>query len=192
MLKIMAYKLATETYARNIGGTGTASSNLMCTKARAIALGCGIRNNTYSDNQIVREDDIYKYTPPTPTYPDVANCYITSVEAPNGDKPTIDVNIYYGEYRSDYEYYIQFTHAEFTDSLDRNYNCDLSDNEDYRFQLDGSESLSDLSIKFINNIMGANYFGYLNIQMRIEVIKPNGDVQFCTDEYFSNIWIDVG
>jgi hypothetical protein len=42
--------MATETYAASIGGGSTADGNKMATKARAEALGCTMRVNTYVDN----------------------------------------------------------------------------------------------------------------------------------------------
>lgn len=56
----MAYKIATEQYAYNIGvGKGSPTSNLMVTYSRAIALGCQIRNNSYSNTQLVRQEDLW-------------------------------------------------------------------------------------------------------------------------------------
>lgn len=56
----MANLIATEQYAKNIGGVNTSyTPNLGCTKSRAIALGCTVAG-TYSDNQLVCQKDLSK------------------------------------------------------------------------------------------------------------------------------------
>ena len=58
----MAYIIATEAYAQSIGGAPISyTSNLGCTKSRAIALGCDVAR-TYTDNQLVRKEDLSKKT----------------------------------------------------------------------------------------------------------------------------------
>ena len=58
----MAYIIATEAYAKSIGGAPISyTSNLCCTKSRAIALGCDVAG-TYIDNQLVRKEDLSKKT----------------------------------------------------------------------------------------------------------------------------------
>ena len=58
----MAYQIATEAYAKNIGGKNISyTSNLGCTKSRAIALGCEV-SGTYTDNQLVCQKDLSKAT----------------------------------------------------------------------------------------------------------------------------------
>ena len=58
----MANLIATEAYAKSIGGTNASyTSNLGCTKSRAIALGCDVAR-TYTDNQLVRKEDLSKKT----------------------------------------------------------------------------------------------------------------------------------
>ena len=54
----MADLIATEAYAQSIGGASISyTSNLCCTKSRAIALGCDVAG-TYADNQLVRKEDL--------------------------------------------------------------------------------------------------------------------------------------
>ena len=58
----MAGLIATEGYAKNIGGKNISyTSNLGCTKSRAIALGCNVSGN-YTYNQLVCEKDLSKAT----------------------------------------------------------------------------------------------------------------------------------
>lgn len=56
----MADLIATEDYAKNIGGVNASyTPNLCCTKFRAIALGCTVAG-TYTDNQLVCQKDLSK------------------------------------------------------------------------------------------------------------------------------------
>ena len=56
----MADLIATEAYAKNIGGKNVSyTSNLGCTKSKAIALGCKVAG-TYVDNQLVCQKDLSK------------------------------------------------------------------------------------------------------------------------------------
>ena len=58
----MADLIATEAYAQSIGNVPISyTSNLCCTKSRAIALGCDVAG-TYADNQLVRKEDLSKKT----------------------------------------------------------------------------------------------------------------------------------
>ena len=58
----MADLIATEAYAQSIGNAPISyTSNLCCTKSRAIALGCDVAG-TYTDNQLVRKEDLSKKT----------------------------------------------------------------------------------------------------------------------------------
>lgn len=58
----MANLIATEAYAQSVGGTPISyTSNLGCTKSRAITLGCDVAG-TYTDNQLVRKEDLSKKT----------------------------------------------------------------------------------------------------------------------------------
>lgn len=58
----MADLIATEAYAKNIGGKNISyTSNLGCTKSRAIALGCDVAG-TYLNNQLVCQKDLSKAT----------------------------------------------------------------------------------------------------------------------------------
>lgn len=68
----MADLIATEAYAKNIGGKNISyTSNLGCTKSRAIALGCDVAG-TYLNNQLVCQKDLSKAVK-TYTY----NCNVT-------------------------------------------------------------------------------------------------------------------
>lgn len=64
-------KIATEQEAYNIGGSGSPVDKKMCTKARAIALGCTV-NGSYANNQLVQLADLEssKYKPLTFVYLD--------------------------------------------------------------------------------------------------------------------------
>ena len=56
----MDYQIATEAYAKSIGGKNVSyTSNLGCTKSRAIALGCDV-TGTYLNNQLVCQKDLSK------------------------------------------------------------------------------------------------------------------------------------
>ena len=56
----MADLIATEAYAQSIGGANISyTSNLGCTKSRAIALGCDVAG-TYANNQLVCQKDLSK------------------------------------------------------------------------------------------------------------------------------------
>ena len=58
----MADLIATEAYAQSIGGANISyTSNLGCTKSRAIALGCNV-SGTYLNNQLVCQKDLSKAT----------------------------------------------------------------------------------------------------------------------------------
>lgn len=83
----MADLIATEGYAKNIGGKNISyTSNLGCIKSRAIALGCEV-SGTYTDNQLVCQKDLsahkyifnynitYKYSL---IYPDSARFFMIS------------------------------------------------------------------------------------------------------------------
>jgi len=55
----MASKILTEQEARNIGYTGTATANLLCTYARAKALGCTAKSGySFANNQLVYEGSL--------------------------------------------------------------------------------------------------------------------------------------
>ncbi len=75
----MAYKILTEQEAYNIGQTGTPTANLLCTYARAQALGC-TANSGYSlaSNQLVYEGSLVKnvcvYSITSGPYEDQADC----------------------------------------------------------------------------------------------------------------------
>ena len=56
----MSNKIATEAYAQSVSGKNASyTSNLGCTKSRAIALGCDVVG-TYLNNQLVRKEDLSK------------------------------------------------------------------------------------------------------------------------------------
>lgn len=56
----MADLIATEAYAQSIGGANISyTSNLGCTKSRAIALGCDV-TGTYTDKQLICQKDLSK------------------------------------------------------------------------------------------------------------------------------------
>lgn len=68
----MANLIATEQYAKNIGGVNTSyTPSLGCTKSRAIALGCEV-SGTYLNNQLVCQKDLSKAVK---TY--IYNCNVT-------------------------------------------------------------------------------------------------------------------
>lgn len=68
----MANLIATEAYAKSVGGKNISiTSNLCCTKSRAIDLGCNVLG-TYADNQLVCQKDL---STPANTY--TFNCNIT-------------------------------------------------------------------------------------------------------------------
>lgn len=54
------YKIANEQEAATIGGGASYTSNLAVTKIRAISLGCTIRLESYTDNQLVALKDLQK------------------------------------------------------------------------------------------------------------------------------------
>lgn len=55
----MANLIATEAYAKSIGGKNISyTSNLCCSKYRAVALGCTVEG-TYGDRQLVCEKDLF-------------------------------------------------------------------------------------------------------------------------------------
>lgn len=58
----MAYKIATEGYAANIGGGSNYTSNKGCTRTRAYALGCKVYGTSTESLQLVREIDLSKST----------------------------------------------------------------------------------------------------------------------------------
>ena len=76
----MDYQIATEAYAQSVSGRNVSyTSNLGCTKSRAIALGCDVAG-TYLNNQLVCQKDLSKAVK-TYTY----NCnvhYLTSQNKP--------------------------------------------------------------------------------------------------------------
>ena len=75
----MANLIATEGYAKNIGGKNISyTSNLGCTKSRAIALGCDVAG-TYANNQLVCQKDLSKAGPFTGDLPASGVLYTTSV-----------------------------------------------------------------------------------------------------------------
>lgn len=55
-------RIATETEARTIGQQGIAENGRMCTKLRALALGCAVAS-TYADNQLVQYEHLSKAAP---------------------------------------------------------------------------------------------------------------------------------
>ena len=58
----MSNRIATEAYAQSVSGRNASyTSNLGCTKSRAIALGCNV-SGTYSNNQLVCQKDLSKAT----------------------------------------------------------------------------------------------------------------------------------
>ena len=97
----MANLIATEAYAKNIGGKNISyTSNLGCTKSRAIALGCDVAG-TYLNNQLVCQKDLSKaaktYTyncnvTYSPSYDDDAIFYIISDDTLIKTKTYIDAS----------------------------------------------------------------------------------------------------
>ena len=77
----MADLIATEGYAQSIGGINISyTSNLGCTKSRAIALGCNVKG-TYTNNQLIRQVDLsgpITYSLQNISSNDLTNVYISA------------------------------------------------------------------------------------------------------------------
>ena len=81
----MANLIATEQYAKNIGGVNTSyTPSLGCTKSRAIALGCNV-GGTYSDNQLVCQKDLSKASTTKYSLRNVSSDYLTNVKIQAGN-----------------------------------------------------------------------------------------------------------
>ena len=75
----MANLIATEAYAKNIGGKNISyTSNLGCTKSRAVALGCKVAG-TYANNQLVCQKDLSKTSTVTYSLKNNTLDYLTNV-----------------------------------------------------------------------------------------------------------------
>ena len=75
----MANLVATEDYARSIGGTSASyTHNLCCTKLRAIALGCDVAG-TYTDYQLVCQKDLSKASTIKYSLRNASSDYLTNV-----------------------------------------------------------------------------------------------------------------
>lgn len=80
----MANLIATEQYARSIGGTRTSyTHNLCCTKLRAIALGCNVAG-TYTDYQVVCQKDLSKASATKYSLRNASSDYLTNVRIQAG------------------------------------------------------------------------------------------------------------
>lgn len=80
----MAYQIATEAYALNIGGMSTLfSPNQGCTKSRAIVLGCAVAG-TYLDNQLVCQKDLSKASTVSYSLRNTTSDYLTNVKVQAG------------------------------------------------------------------------------------------------------------
>lgn len=80
----MADLIATEDYAKNIGGVNASYiPNLCCTKFRAIALGCTVAG-TYLDNQLVCQKDLSKSNIIQYSLKNVSTDYLTNVRVQAG------------------------------------------------------------------------------------------------------------
>lgn len=80
----MANLIATEQYAKNIGGVNTSyTPSLGCTKSRAIALGCTVAG-TYSNNQLVCQKDLSKPSPVQYSLRNLTTDYITKIRIQAG------------------------------------------------------------------------------------------------------------
>lgn len=75
--------MAIENNAASIGGGSPYTNNMGCTKARAIALGASLYSPSsgYSDNQLVRYDDLY-YNSPSSTQVTIT-CNYTNLQLSN-------------------------------------------------------------------------------------------------------------
>lgn len=80
----MANLIATEAYAKSVGGGTTSyTSNLGCTKSRAIALKCKVAG-TYANNQLVCQKDLSKTSTTTYSLKNVTSDYFTNVRIQAG------------------------------------------------------------------------------------------------------------
>lgn len=80
----MADLIATEDYAKNIGGVNASyTPNLCCTKFRAIALGCTVAG-TYTDNQLVCQKDLSKASTIQYSLKNISTDYLTNVRVQAG------------------------------------------------------------------------------------------------------------
>ena len=80
----MANLIATEAYAKNIGGKNISyTSNLGCTKSRAIALGCTVAG-TYANNQLVCQKDLSKASTVSYSLRNSTSDYLTNVRIQAG------------------------------------------------------------------------------------------------------------
>lgn len=76
----MANLIATEAYAQSVSGRNASyTSNLGCTKSRAIALGCTVAG-TYSDNQLVCQKDLSKASTIKYSLRNSSTDYLTNVK----------------------------------------------------------------------------------------------------------------
>lgn len=76
----MANLIATEEYAKNIGGVSASyTPKLGCTKSRAIALGCNVAG-TYTDKQLVCQKDLSKASTIQYSLKNVSTDYLTNVK----------------------------------------------------------------------------------------------------------------
>lgn len=80
----MADLIATEAYAKSIGGKNISyTSNLGCTKSRAVALGCTVAG-TYANNQLVCQKDLSKTSTKTYSLKNITSDYLTNVRIQAG------------------------------------------------------------------------------------------------------------
>ena len=80
----MANLIATEAYAKNIGGKNISyTSNLGCTKSRAISLGCTVAE-TYANNQLVCQKDLSKTSTTTYSLKNITSDYLSNVRIQAG------------------------------------------------------------------------------------------------------------
>ena len=81
----MADLIATEAYAQSIGGASISyTSNLGCTKSRAIALGCDVAG-TYTDNQLVCQKDLRRVNITHYSLRTLTDAYLSNIRVQAGN-----------------------------------------------------------------------------------------------------------
>ena len=183
----MADLIATEAYAQSIGGASISyTSNLGCTKSRAIALGCDVAG-TYTDNQLVCQKDLSKPSTTKYSLKNISKYNFTNVKIQAGSC------IFTGDLLSGGILYTTSAPSGSSWSIIVNGNTSsiytvypAADPDTYSYTF--NVNIPDTTIT-INTYTTPNY--YYEVSIRINGINENNETLYFNDLYYPKLEIGV-